>query len=322
MDPFDDLLRGVRANGALFGGSVLSPPWALRFTGDAYLTLCVPLRGEGWIVPGGGGEPRRIRVGDGAIVRGPEPFVFTDDPASAPRPGLTREIRCGEPGAPEGGDGSTDGRTVLMAGAYRVRGEVPRRLLRVLPPVVVVPDDEDCSGMRAYLEAQLAAVRPGRQIVVDRLLDWLLVCTLRDWFDRPEAARPAWYRALGDDAVGPALRAMHDEPGRPWTLASLAAEAGVSRSTFAKRFNDLLAEPPLAYLTEWRMALAADLLAEPGATIAGVARRVGYADAFGFSAAFKRVRGTSPSAHRAAVTVMPAAALSGSLVGVAAEVEQ
>ncbi|MCQ8770921.1 AraC family transcriptional regulator [Streptomyces telluris] len=304
MDPFDDLLRGVRANGAVFGGSVLSPPWALRFTDGAFLTLCAPLRGEGWLVPAEGG-PRRLAAGETAIVRGPEPFVFTDDPSSAEgAAGPVREVSCGSPDAAGGrsdpvGEG-VDGRTVLMAGAYRVPGEVPRRLLQVLPPVLVVPDGHhDCAPMRRYLEAQLAAHLPGRQIVVDRLLDWLLVCTLRDWFDRPEAASPAWYRALGDEVVGPVLRAMHDAPHRAWTLASLAAVAGVSRSTFAKRFHELLGEPPLAYLTEWRMTLAVDLLGEPGATLASVARRVGYADPFGFSTAFKRVRGVSPSAYRA-----------------------
>ncbi|GGX93396.1 AraC family transcriptional regulator [Streptomyces hiroshimensis] len=309
MDPFDDLLRGVRANGAVFGGSVLSPPWALRFTDGAFLTLCAPLRGEGWLVPAEGG-PRRLTSGETAIVRGPEPFVFTDDPSSPEgSAGPVREVSCGGPdadgGGPDTADGGVDGegadgRTVLMAGAYRVPGEVPRRLLQVLPPVLVVPDGHhDCSSMRGYLESQLSARLPGRQIVVDRLLDWLLVCTLRDWFDRPEAASPAWYRALGDEVVGPVLRAMHEAPDRAWTLASLATVAGVSRSTFAKRFHELLGEPPLAYLTEWRMTLAVDLLGEPGATLASVARRVGYADPFGFSTAFKRVRGVSPSAYRA-----------------------
>ncbi|MBZ4322292.1 AraC family transcriptional regulator [Streptomyces huiliensis] len=314
MDPFDDLLRGVRANGAVFAGSVLTPPWTLRFADDAYLTLCVPLDGAGWIVRDGGGEPRPVRTGEAAIVRGPEPFVFTDDPGtgarspsgphsgppSGPHSGPPSGPHSGPPSGPRSGSPEGVGRAMLLAGAYRVPGEVPRRLLRALPPVAVVPDEHDCAAMRGYLEAQLTTGLPGRQIVVDRLLDWLLVCTLRQWFDRPGAAPPAWYLALGDDVAGPALRAMHDAPERAWTLSSLAAAAGVSRSTFAKRFQALLGEPPLTYLTEWRMTLAADLLSEPGTTVAAVARRVGYADPFGFSAAFKRVRGVSPSAHRAA----------------------
>ncbi|MCC3771743.1 AraC family transcriptional regulator [Streptomyces sp. UNOC14_S4] len=288
MDLFDDLLRGVRANGAALGGSVLTPPWALRFADHAHLTLCVPLRGEGWIVRDDGGEPHRLRTGEAAIVRGPGPFVFTDDPrSSAVRPEPARDAET---------DADIDGRTVLLAGSYHVPGEVPRRLLRALPPVAVVPDEHDCAAMRGYLEDQLTRGLPGRRIVTDRLLDWLLVCTLREWFDRPEAAPPAWYRALGDDVVGPALRAMHDAPERAWTLASLAAVAGVSRSTFAKHFQERLGEPPLTYLTEWRMTLAADLLTEPGTTVASAARRVGYADPSGFSTAFKRVKGASPSA--------------------------
>ncbi|MGW1102164.1 AraC family transcriptional regulator [Streptomyces sp. NPDC002540] len=321
MDVFDELLRGVRGKGSLFGRSVLYPPWSLRFTDGAYLTLCMPLRGEGWIVPDGGGgdgagkggadgngsgdlAARRVRAGEAAIVRGPAPFVFTDAPATdtAPEPGASvHEVHWGTgPGRDPAPPDEISGPTVLLAAAYDVHAEVPQRLLRVLPPVLVVPDEEDCSPLRDYLETQIGGARPGRQIVLDRLLDWLLVCTLRDWFDRPEAAPPAWYHALGDEIAGPALSALHEDPAHPWTTAELAARAGVSRTTFAKRFTELVGEGPVAYLTEWRMTLAADLLSRQDLTVAAVARRVGYADAFGFSAAFKRVRGVSPSAYRRA----------------------
>jgi AraC-like DNA-binding protein len=127
----------------------------------------------------------------------------------------------------------------------------------------------------------------------------MLVCTLRAWFDRPGGEPPAWWSAQRDPVAGPVLRLLHDEPAAPWTVAALAARAGVSRSTLAKRFTELLGEPPLTYLTRRRMALAADLLAErTAATVSEVARHVGYADAFGFSAAFKRVRGVTPSEYR------------------------
>ncbi|MGC4796262.1 AraC family transcriptional regulator [Micromonospora saelicesensis] len=298
MDPFDNLLRGVHADGAAFGRSVLTPPWALRFTDGAPLTLCVPMRGEGWISHPESNKPRLVRVGETATVRGPAPFVFSAEPRSSFEHGELRDVRRGRTGVvdPVGAD-HTDS-LVLLVGVYHVRGRVPQRLLGALPPVLVVPEDQDCAALRDYLDAQLDAGRPGRQVVLDRLLDWLLVCTVRDWFDQPEAEAPGWYRALSDDTVGPVLRAMHDAPGRPWTLASLAAQAGVSRSTLAKRFTALVGEPPLTYLTDWRMTLAADLLAESTATVAAVARHLGYADAFGFSAAFKRVHGMSPSGHR------------------------
>ncbi|GAA2422358.1 AraC family transcriptional regulator [Actinomadura vinacea] len=285
MDPFDDLLKGVRGEGAAFGTSTLTPPWGLRFAAGPPLTLCVPLRGQGLLVQGDRTMP--IKVGEAAIVRGPEPFMFAD--TATPR--TVRDVRCD-------GAGEASGDTVLLAASYRLTGEVSRRLVRVLPPMIVIPDDHDCAAMRDYLEAQLDACRPGRQVVLDRLLDWLLVCTLRDWFDRPEAIRPGWYQALSDPVVGPALRAVHDAPARPWTLASLAAAAHASRTTLARRFTELVGEPPLAYLTGWRMALAAERLADPSATVAAVAREVGYTDAFAFSSAFKRTLGKSPTAYR------------------------
>ncbi|WP_238165672.1 helix-turn-helix transcriptional regulator [Kribbella caucasensis] len=120
---------------------------------------------------------------------------------------------------------------------------------------------------------------------------------MRDWFEQKS---PPWYQALGDDVVGPVLQALHNSPGAPWTLNSLAGVANVSRTTLARRFTELVGEPPLAYLTDLRMTHAAGLLTEPGATVQSVARQVGYADAFSFSTAFKRNRGTSPSAYATA----------------------
>ncbi|MFI5985234.1 AraC family transcriptional regulator [Streptomyces sp. NPDC051555] len=301
MDVFDELLRGVRGKGAVFGRSVLWPPWSLRFTDGPYLTLLLPLRGAGWIVPEDG-EPRRVAIGEAAIVRGPAPFSFTDDPADAADTGRAagvREVRWGEePADAAEPEREFTGPTVLLAAAYDVRAQVPQRLLRALPPVLVVADDADCTPLRDYLEGQIGIGGPGRQIVLDRLLDWLLVCTLRDWFDRPEARPPGWYAALGDEVAGPALRAIHADPAHSWSTAELAARAGVSRTTLAKRFTELVGDGPVAYLTEWRMTLAADLLSSTELTVAAVARRVGYADAFGFGAAFKRLRGVSPGAYR------------------------
>ena len=130
--------------------------------------------------------------------------------------------------------------------------------------------------------------------MLDRLLDLLLIAVLRAWFARPEAEAPGWYRAHADPIVGPALRALHHDPAHPWTVAELADRAGVSRAALARRFNDLVGEPPMSFLTGWRIALAADLLREPGATVGSVADRVGYGSAFALSTAFKRLRGISP----------------------------
>ena len=141
--------------------------------------------------------------------------------------------------------------------------------------------------------------RPGQQAVLDRLLDLVLIATLRSWFDRPGADAPAWFRAQGDPMVGPALRLIHDQPAHPWTVELLAREVGVARPTLARRFSQVMGQGPVAYLTGWRLALAADLLADPAATVTAVAHQVGYGTPYAFSTAFKRTYGVSPSSHTA-----------------------
>jgi AraC-like DNA-binding protein len=100
--------------------------------------------------------------------------------------------------------------------------------------------------------------------------------------------------------AGHALRLLHKNPARAWTLADLAAEVGVSRASLARRFAARVGETPMAYLADWRIALAADLLRETTDTVDSIARKVGYANAFALSVAFKRLRGITPTAHRAA----------------------
>ncbi|MFD7635164.1 helix-turn-helix transcriptional regulator, partial [Streptomyces sp. NPDC059873] len=130
------------------------------------------------------------------------------------------------------------------------------------------------------------------------VLDLMLIAVLRAWFSRPGAEAPGWYRAMADPAVGNALRLLQNEPARPWTVASLAAACGVSRAGLARRFSELVGEPPMAYLTGWRLARAGDLLRGTDATVESVARKVGYSGSFALSAAFKRVRGVSPQEYR------------------------
>ncbi|MFJ8531753.1 AraC family transcriptional regulator [Streptomyces sp. NPDC093591] len=274
MDAFGDLLRGVRSHGSVFGYSTLSAPWSVDFVEGAPLTLCVIVDGGGWIVREGQ-EPLRVAFGDCVVVRGPEPFSFRD---------------------------AKDTTAAMVTGAYPVHGEIGDRLMEALPPVLRVPvdADEDAAAVARFLASEVAADRPGQQIVLDRLLDWLLVCTLRAWFDDQRESAPPWYSAQHDPVVGPVLRLVHSEIGAPWTVAALARRAGVSRATLAKRFTDLVGEPPLTYLTRWRMTVAADRLADqPDLSIAAVAHEVGYADAFAFSNAFKRVKGVNPSTYRA-----------------------
>jgi AraC-like DNA-binding protein len=310
MDPLAALLDGPRAHGAFLLRSVLTPPWSLRIEDQAPLTVVSVVRGEAWIVPHAG-EAVLLDQGDVAIVRGPDPYLVADDPRTPPQALILPGQECRTPdgghltalshvGVRTWGHG-TDGPVVLLTGTYGMEGELSKRLLTALPTLVVLRAVDWPTPLVGLLAAEIGRDVPGQEAVLDRLLDLLLIAALRTWFDRPDAGAPAWYRAHDDAVVGQALRLLQHQPAEPWTVAKLAADAGVSRAALARRFAATVGETPMAYLAGWRLALAADLLRQqPDTTIASVAHQVGYGSAFALSAAFKREFGISPQRYRSA----------------------
>jgi AraC-like DNA-binding protein len=265
------------------------------------------VRSDSWVVPDDG-PPERLGPGDLAIIRGPDHYTVADHPATPPQvvihPGQHCTTVDGESLAEAMDLGvrtwghSLEGSTVVLTGTYQSDGEISRRLVEALPALAVLRADEWDSPLVPLLAAEIVKEEPGQQIVLDRLLDLLLVTSLRVWFARPEANPPAWYEANRDPVVGRAVRLLQNDPAQPWTVAGLAATVGVSRAALARRFHELVGEPPMTFLANWRMALAADLLREPGAVVGAVARQVGYTSPFTFSTAFKRVYGVAPRAYR------------------------
>ena len=307
MDVLAALLDGPRARGGFHLRSLLEPPWSLRVQDEAPLTLMAIVRGRAWVL---GEDAAAVRLGPGdvAVLRGPEPYTVADDPDTAPQVVIHPGQRCTTPHGDDlhramnlgvrtwGND--PEGSTVLLTGTYQLEGAVSQRLLAVLPMLLVLPAEPGSDRLIFLLAEEIARDEPGQIAVLDRLLDLLLIGVLRAWFNRPDGGAPAWYRAHSDRVVGPALRLLHDNPAYPWTVASLAARTGVSRAALARRFKDLVGEPPMSFLTGWRLDLAADLLQGPGATVGVVARQVGYGSPYALSTAFKRLRGISPKEHR------------------------
>ncbi|MER5353696.1 AraC family transcriptional regulator [Kitasatospora sp. NPDC002551] len=311
MDTLTGLLDGPKARGAFVLRSVLSTPWALRVEDRAPLSLLTMLDGEAWILPDGG-QPVRVRPGDLALLRGPDAYTVADDPRTEPEILIGPGQVCSRDGASVATSMALGVRTwgetrpgderpsVMLTGTYLAEHEIGRRLLAHLPTLLVRPAGADTTEdtLVRLLATEVTRADPGQEVVLDRLLDLLVVGVLRGWLAAPDADAPGWLRAQADTVVGPALRLLHDDPARPWTVAGLAAEVGVSRAGLARRFTALVGEPPMAYLANWRLAVAADLLRDPEFTVAAVARRVGYGDAFALSTAFKRVRGLTPQEHR------------------------
>ncbi len=312
MDAIAGLLAGPRAQGAFLLRCVLSPPWSLRIQDEAPLSIFAVVQGDGWVAFDGT-VPVRLGEGDVVIVRGPEPYTVSDGPSRPPQVVIHPGERCA---SPDGRDlaqemhlgvrswgNDPDGQTVLLTGTYPHGREVSRHLLAAIPPLIVLSEDAWDSHVVTLLRREINRDDPGQEAVLDRLLDLLLITALRAWFARPDANAPAWYLAQSDPVVGTALRLLHNNPAHPWTVALLAAETHVSRASFARRFNDLVGEPPMSYLTNWRLRIAADLLREPGARVAAVAEKVGYGSPYALSTAFTRAYGVSPRAHRAAALV-------------------
>ncbi len=307
MDTFGGLLDAPRARGAFALRAVMRSPWSLRILAESPVTLIAGVKGELWVVPDEG-EPVRIGPGDIAVTRGPDHYNVADSPTTPPTVIIHPGQRCSDL---EGNSVSEEmthdvrtwgndprGDTVFLVGAYEHLSDISDRLLRALPPVLSLTRGEWESPLVPLLCDEVVKDEPGQAAVLDRLLDLLLTAVLKAWFAQRDAGRPEWWRFQGDRIVEKALRIMHDKPAYPWTLDELAVVSGASRSSLARRFQDLVGEPPMTFLKNWRMALAADLLCQPGETVGTVAEKVGYATPFGFSAAFKRVRGLSPHDHR------------------------
>jgi AraC-like DNA-binding protein len=310
MDTLSGLLDGPRANGAFLLRSILSPPWSLRVQDRAPLSIAVVVAGDAWVLADDS-DAVRLGPGDVMIARGPAPYTVADSPGTSPQVFIEPGQHCVDAhgnsladvmtlGARTWGNDPA-GTTLLVTGTYESTRAVSDRLLRSLPPMLVLRADEWDGRLVEVLCDEMGRDELGQEVFLDRLLDLVLIGAVRAWFAGDPSRAPSWHRAAGDPVVGPALRLLEDDVARGWTLDALARETGVSRAALARRFSATVGQPPMAYLTDRRLDLAADLLRDPATTIAAVAHRVGYGSPFALSAAFKRVRGVSPSRHRAHV---------------------
>src|SRR6056297_339523 len=308
MDTLGGLLDAPRARGAFALRTVMRPPWSLRILAESPLTLIAGVRGEAWVVPDEG-NPVHIGPGDIAVTRAPDHYNVSGSPATPPQVIIHPGQRCcdlaGNSVLEEMTHGvrtwgnDPEGGTVFVVGAYEHLSDISDRLLRALPPVLSVSHADWASPLVPLLCEEVVKDEPGQAAVLDRLLDLLVTAVLKAWFAQHDTRRPELWRFQGDRIVERALRLMHDDPARPWTLGELASAAGASRASLARRFEGVVGEPPMTSLKNWAMAMAADLLCQPDETVGTVAEKVGYATPFAFSAAFKRIRGMSPQQHRA-----------------------
>jgi AraC-like DNA-binding protein len=304
VDVLTDLLQRSRARGAAFSHSTMRGDWGLTYGAIPGLAVHAIVDGDIYVWCNDEHASTRLLPGDIVLVRGDVEHHMAHAagaPCTPMEELVTRESRRAPAWRLSSGDGEAGPAAVFFCGAYMFEGDLCAGLLASLPDVVHLRPGSG-NPLRATMDLMAGEMlndAAGQQALLDRLLDVALVQVLREHFTAHEDAAPPWFRAMNDPAVGPALRAVHADPARRWTVGELAAEAALSRATFARRFTEILGVGPLAYLTDWRMALAREQLRDSDARLAAIADALGYSSEFSFAAAFKRHEGVAPGRWRA-----------------------
>jgi AraC-like DNA-binding protein len=303
-DPLGEALHFLRMDGAFYCRSELGEPWGMTMpVMPGYLWFHVVTTGRvlleageqsTWLQPG---DLALVPHGDGHTLRS-EPRVAVPDIMDLDREQLSDRYEI----LRHGGGGA---RTILICGAVRFDHPAGRNLVGILPDTICIEASDAPRAVWMQNVVQLMAIearefKPGGEAVITRLADILVIQAIRAWIETSPAARTGWLGALNDPQIGRALALIHRDPARSWTVASLAGELAMSRSAFAARFTELVAEPAMQYVTRWRMHVALDALQRDGATVAELADRLGYRSEAAFARAFKRVVGRPPGAVKQA----------------------
>ena len=299
-DAMSDVLSVVRMRGEFVCVNEYAAPWSLRFDRPVAHFHIVE-RGSAWLTVQDE-APRRIETGDLAILPLGAGHALASSPKLTPVP-IMDEVRNNSvrEGAvfKIGGGGEA---THVLCGQFRFDGVLAPKLLKVLPPLMLIRAQpgrplEWLRLISHFLTEETRFPKPGSAIMIARLLDLLFIQAVREW-GRSHAHTLGWLSGLRDNSIGRALSMLHEYPARAWTVAQLSDVAGLSRSAFASRFQQVVGQPPLRYLAVWRLDLAADLLRAGDASIADVAARVGYSSESALTRAFKAQFAVTPAVFR------------------------
>ena len=315
MDALSDVLRAVRLTGAFFFDVHATAPWCAETplgrsvvgamfpnTGaDHLISYHLLISGSCWATLDGE-EPIRLDAGDIIVLPHGDTHVLATQPGMRktpemslyrmPRNGvLPTQISVGDPGGEN---------AHFVCGFLACDSRPYNPLLTALPRVIVVKNHAG-GALGAYFSAALEeskAARPGGADMLGRISELMFVDVVRRHLESLPQDRTNWLSGLRDPYIGRALMALHADPARDWTLEALAQAAALSRSAFAEHFGTFVGQPPMQYLTNWRMQLATNYLRSGTESIASVASRVGYESEAAFSRAFKKIVGSPPSEWR------------------------
>jgi AraC-like DNA-binding protein len=303
MDVLADVLAVTGVRGTLGARIDAGEDWGWWVAEKPGAAIHAVTAGTAWL--GRPGEsPVQLLPGDVVLLPGGAEHVIASDPDALARTN-ERVFDDWEPvgeGVVRIGTGPVG--THVLCAHYDHDPAAETKVLELLPELLHLRSGQADGGLEDTLRLlgrELAHPQIATTAVLDSLVDVLLVQVMRAWLaGEPADAARCWLRVLGDPVVGTALKRLHDDPARPWTTEALAREVAVSRATLARRFPQLVGETPAAYLTRWRMDLAARRLRDTDDPLEAVAQAVGYTSVYAFSRAFSRARAQPPGRYRSA----------------------
>jgi AraC-like DNA-binding protein len=315
MDAFSEILSGVKLNGAVFFCAEFSAPWGFStppartiadelVPGAAHLVLYHFVIEGSAVVQLVDGPSIALDAGDVVIFpHGHQHHMTSDNRAAAPFPnyGISAKIKARDLSPLRAGGDGTASR--FVCGYMTCDPYLSRPILSGLPPVFKVNIRADRSGQWLensilHLVDEAASGRVGSEAMLAKLSEALIVDTLRRYVAGLPEQQTGWLAGSRDPIVGKSLGLLHSRVAHPWTIAGLADEVGISRSALVKRFTQYLSEPPMTYLTRWRLQLAARSLERTSRGVAEIAADIGYESEAAFNRAFKREFGQPPGQYR------------------------
>jgi AraC-like DNA-binding protein len=304
MDVLADVLRVSALGNAILNRSELVAPWGLEVGADVRAAIHIVQRGLCWLRIA---KRAPVRLGPGDVVLVPRgtSHALLDDPRTPAEP-FERALRRMRARRAKRTSTRPDQTAVLICAEIKFDQAEPHPLMNALPDVIHIPAEaEGDSGLQAVarlLSREALSGRMGAELVVPRLVDTLLVFVVRRWIEQQPIESAGWLVALRDEEIGRALALVHEAPSHRWTVEGLASKVAMSRAAFARRFTSLVGESPHAYITRWRMNLAATLLRTTSSSAEQIAAQVGYESPTAFNAAFRRYLSVSPGLYRKAAS--------------------
>lgn len=297
VDPLSEVLALLKPRSLACGAFAIPDDLSISFPKHQGIKCYAVLAGKFWLILEGAADPIEMNVGDCFILPRGLPFQLTSDLSLKPVPytvALERLKKSAE--TPHLNDGSR----YMAGGFFAFTGSHAEMLLHALPPVVHIRREQDKAALRWSLERlreELRDPQPGTSLIAEQLAYMMLIQALRLHLADAASVAPGWLSALSDRHMSAAIACMHNDPGYPWTLHSLAQRIGMSRSVFAHRFRETVGATPMEYLTRWRMLLAGDRLRNSAEGLSSIAHSLGYDSASAFGKAFRRVMGCSPKRY-------------------------